>query len=57
MSFQRGDDYEKAKIIKSSPEPLGQFQPILAQSFLGWREFKFVQMKDHAFFQWEKITK
>ena len=30
----------------SSPEPLGQFQPILAQSILGWRGFKFVQMKN-----------
>ena len=25
----------------SSPEPLGQFQPNLAQSILGWRGFKF----------------
>ena len=32
----------------SSPEPLGQFQPNLAQSILGWRGFKFVQMKGHA---------
>ena len=30
----------------SSPEPLGQFQPNLAQSILGWRGFKFVQMKN-----------
>ena len=29
----------------SSPEPLGEFQPNLAQSILGWRGFKFVQMK------------
>ena len=41
----------------SSPEPLGQFQPNLAQSILGWRGFKFVQMKDLALFQGEIITK
>ena len=29
----------------SSPEPLGQFQPNLAQSILGWREIVFVQTK------------
>ena len=29
----------------SSPEPLSQFQPNLAQSIFGWRRFKFVQMK------------
>ena len=29
----------------SSPEPLDQFQSNLAQSILGWRGFKFVQMK------------
>ena len=32
----------------SSPELLGQFQPNLAQSILGWRGFKFVQMKGHT---------
>ena len=32
----------------SSPEPLGQFQPILAQSELGWCGLKFVQMKNHS---------
>ena len=41
----------------SSPEPLGQFQPNLAQNILGWREFKFVQMKGPALFQGEIITK
>ena len=41
----------------SSPEPLGQFQPNLAQSILGWRGFKFVQMKGTALFQGEIITK
>ena len=41
----------------SSPEPLGQFQPNLAQSILGSRGFKFVQMKRPALFQGETITK
>ena len=41
----------------SSPEPLGQFQPNLAQSILGWMGFKFVQMKGRALFQGEIITK
>ena len=46
------------KIKKSSsPEPLGQFQPNLAQSILGWRGFKFVQMKGPALFQGEIIKK
>ena len=30
----------------SSPEPLGQFKPNLAQSILGWRGFKFVQIEE-----------
>ena len=30
---------------KSSPERLGQCQPNLTQSILGWRGFEFVQMK------------
>ena len=41
----------------SSPEPLGQFQPNLAQSILRWGGFKFVQMKGPALFQGEIITK
>ena len=41
----------------SSPEPLAQFQPNMAQSILGCRGFKIVQMKDHAHFQGEIITK
>ena len=41
----------------SSPEPLGQFQPNLAQNILGWRGFKFVQTKGPALFQGEIITK
>ena len=40
----------------SSPEPLSQFQPNLAQSILGWRGFKFVQMKCPALIQREIIT-
>ena len=63
LPFPRGDNYEIAKIHwqnfkkSSSPEPLGQFQPNLAQSILGWREFKFVQMKGPALLQGEIITK
>ena len=41
----------------SYPEPLDKFQPNLAQSILGWRGFKFVQMKDPTLFQGEIITK
>ena len=41
----------------SSPEPLGQFHLYLAQSILGMRGLKFVQMKGPALFQWEIITK
>ena len=41
----------------SSQEPLSQFQPNLAQSILGWRGFKFVQMKDQTLLQGEIITK
>ena len=41
----------------SSPKPLGKFQPNLVQSILGWRGLKFIQMKGHAFFQGEIITK
>ena len=32
-------------------EPLGLFQPNLAQSILGRRGFKFIQMKDHTLLQ------
>ena len=41
----------------SSPELLGQFQPNLAQSILGWWGFKFVQMKGPALFRGEIIMK
>ena len=40
----------------SSLEPLDQFQPNLAQSILGWRELKFVQMKSPDLLQGEVIT-
>ena len=40
--------------IKISPEPMVQFQPNLAQIILKWREFKFVQMKDHQKNLWLK---
>ena len=49
--------YHKLFTFSSSPEPLGLFQPNLVQSILWWREFKFVQMKDTAFFQVEIMTK
>ena len=41
----------------SSPEPLGKFQPNLAQSILRSWGFKFDQIKGHAFFQGEIIMK
>ena len=40
-----------------SPEPLSQFQANLAQSIIGWRGFKFVQMKGPALFKGVIITK
>ena len=45
------------EILKSFSEPLGQFQPNLAQSILGWWGFKISQRKGHALFQGEIITK
>ena len=35
-------------ISSSTPVPLGQFQPNLAQSIFGQREFTFIQMRGHA---------
>ena len=32
---------------------MGRLQLNLAQSILGWREFKFLQMNGHDLFQWE----
>ena len=36
--------------LSSFPEPIDQFQPNMAQSILGERKFKFVQMKGYALF-------
>ena len=44
----RNSENKLTKFKKSSPEPLSQFQPNLAQSILGWRGFKFVQIKGPA---------
>ena len=39
-----------AKILKSSSqEPLGQFQPNLAKSILGWWGFKFIKIEGPPF--------
>ena len=35
---------------------MGQFQPNLAQSILGWREFQIIQINGHALHQEEIIT-
>ena len=43
--------------FSSSPEPLNQFQTNFAQSILGWRGFKFSQIKGPALSQEEIITK
>ena len=43
--------------LSSSPEPLGQFQPNLAQSILGWRGFTFFQIKGPALSKGQIITK
>ena len=54
-SFFQGEKIMKLRkyidnFRKSSSEHLGQFQPNLAQSILGWREFKIVLMKGSALF-------
>ena len=41
----------------SSPVQLIRFQPYFAQSILGWKGFKFVQMKGSTPFQGAIITK
>ena len=51
-SFPRGDIYEIAKLHlkkkkKTTPEPLGQFQPNLAQSILGCMKRIRVCLKGH----------
>ena len=54
----RGDNYKKAKILKSSsPESLGQFQLNFAQKILSWWGLRFVQMKGLTLFQGEIKTK
>ena len=40
----------------SSQKPLGQFQPNLAKSILGWWEIMFVQMKGQIIFSRTKLT-
>ena len=53
--FSRGDNYEISKkhwdfffLKPSSPEPLSQFQLNMARCILGWRGFKFLQVKNHS---------
>jgi hypothetical protein len=59
----RGDNSETKKYTEifkkksSSPEPAGQIQSNLVQIILGWREFKFVQIKGQILFKGEIITK
>ena len=55
--FVRLSVYKLFTFSSSSPEPLGQFHPNLAQSIPGWKGFKFVQMKGHALLQEEIIIK
>ena len=54
-NFLRGDNYEIVKIYKIKKIFISrttvQFQPNLLQHVIGWRVFKFVQMKGHALFQ------
>ena len=59
--FPRGDNNEIAKIHwrnfkkSSSPEPMGQLQPNLAQRILGWRGFNSIQTKGHVLFYGEIV--
>jgi hypothetical protein len=53
--LQRGDNHTFKKI--SSPEPLDQFYPVLAQIFLRGRKFIFIQTKGIALLEGEIITK
>ena len=51
LSLRPSDPLSWCKLFtfsSSSPEPLGQFQPNLAQSILGGRGFKFFKMKCHT---------
>ena len=45
------------KILKSSIEPLGKFQPNLAKSILGKEDLSLFKWKGHTFLHWEIITK
>ena len=45
------------EILKSSPQPLVEFQPNLAYGILGLSSFTFVQIKGRVPFQGEKIKK
>ena len=40
----------KFKNLRSSPKPKSPFQPNLAQRILGWRGWKFFQIKGHTLF-------
>ena len=47
--FPKGDNYEIAKMkTSSSIDPLGQFQPNLAQLFLGEEDLSLFKWKDHT---------
>ena len=55
--FTSGDNSQNVKLywkyLKIFFRTTGPIQPNLAQSILGWREFKFYQIKGHALFQRE----
>ena len=56
MPFSKGFIMKYGKYIdeikkSSSQEPLGLFQPNLAQNILWWRVFKFVQINDYSLFK------
>ena len=51
----KGHALFQGEIFTKSPEPLGQFQPDLAQNILGWREFKFVQIRNHSILKKKKM--
>ena len=47
----------KMSLSSSSPEPLGQFQPILAQNILGLKIFIFLQMNNQTVFKKRYLQK
>jgi hypothetical protein len=53
----RGDNSERVKIHWKFLKPASQIQSNLVQIILGWREFKFVQIKGQVHFKGEIITK